>query len=144
VGYNFGLFPYLGRFQRSTLVHSILMTRIDSSPERDPPSSSQTPALDSANQNLADEEPINHRLSAEVADDSTRKAPQTTTIPQRRPKRPSAGRACCKASIFTVLIVIIAYFWLSWTDPDEIARRQRAWDAAMEKIRGKQIIHAPR
>jgi hypothetical protein len=46
--------------------------------------------------------------------------------------------------LYTVLIVFGFYIWLSWTDPDQVAMRQRAWDAAMEKIRGKQVVYASR
>ncbi|PVF95355.1 hypothetical protein CPB86DRAFT_875747, partial [Serendipita vermifera] len=60
----------------------------------------------------------------------------------RRANKP--GGQWCKAAFYTIVIVIVAYFWLSWTDPDQIALRQHAWDAAMERIRGKQVVHANR
>ncbi|KAG8757190.1 hypothetical protein FRC14_002282 [Serendipita sp. 396] len=58
--------------------------------------------------------------------------------------RQKTGTPWCKAAIYTFIILILAYFWLSWTDPDQIALRKHAWDKAMERIRGKQVIYSSR
>jgi hypothetical protein len=68
----------------------------------------------------------------------------TTRKPHNTAKRPSLCTLWCRAGILTILVVFAAYVWLSWTDPDQVEMRQMAWDAAMEKIRGKQVVHAQR
>jgi hypothetical protein len=61
-----------------------------------------------------------------------------------KPQRKPSGSPWCKALFYTIAIIFGLYVWLSWTDPDQIAMRQRAWDAAMDRIRGKQVVYANR
>ena len=62
----------------------------------------------------------------------------------KAPKR-AAGSPWCCATLWTVLIVVFAYVTLYWTDPEQVAIRQRAWEATMRKLRiEKEVIHASR
>lgn len=69
---------------------------------------------------------------------------QATRKPRNAVKRPSLCALWCRAGLLTILVVFAAYVWLSWTDPDQVEMRKMAWDSAMEKIKGKQVIHAQR
>lgn len=62
----------------------------------------------------------------------------------KAPKRATSSPWCC-AMLWTVLIVVFAYVALYWTDPEQIAMRQRAWEATMRKLRmEKTVVHASR
>ena len=62
----------------------------------------------------------------------------------RVPKRAPSSPWCC-AVLWTVLIVVFAYVALYWTDPEQVAIRQRAWEATMRKFRTeKEVVHASR
>lgn len=57
----------------------------------------------------------------------------------------STGSPWCCAMLWTVLIVVVAYVTLYWTDPEQIAIRQRAWEATLRKLRiEKEVVHASR
>lgn len=62
----------------------------------------------------------------------------------KAPKRARSSPWCC-AMLWTVLIVVIAYVALYWTDPEQIAMRQRAWEATVRKLSlEKTVVHASR
>jgi hypothetical protein len=62
----------------------------------------------------------------------------------KAPKRSRSSSWCC-AALWTVLIVVVAYVALFWTDPEQVAIRQRAWEATMRKFRiEKEVVHASR
>jgi hypothetical protein len=63
---------------------------------------------------------------------------------RKAPKRARSSPWCC-AALWTVLVVVFAYVALYWTDPEQVALRQRAWEATMRKFRAeKVVVHASR
>jgi len=60
------------------------------------------------------------------------------------PRRATSTALCC-ATLWTILIVVFAYVALYWTDPQQVAMRQSAWEATMRKfIIEKEVVHASR
>lgn len=63
---------------------------------------------------------------------------------RKAPKRTTRSPWCC-AMLWTILIVVFAYVALYWTDPEQVAIRQRAWEATIRKLRlEKEVVHASR
>jgi hypothetical protein len=124
------------------------MTQLPSTPSSDSPplSATEKSAVDTGNTSTAATNSASGNATSDaslnVSSDSKR---HHVRSPQRpRQQREVAGSPWCKAMFYTILIVFGLYIWLSWTDPDQVAMRQRAWDAAMERIRGKQVVYASR
>jgi len=129
------------------------MTQLPSTPSSDSPQPSATEksAIDAGNTSTAATTSVISRSASRsmTSDASLNVSSESNRHPIRAPQRPRqrrepAGSPWCKAMLYTVLIVFGMYIWLSWTDPDQVAMRQRAWDAAMERIRGKQVVYASR
>lgn len=60
-------------------------------------------------------------------------------------RKRAMGSPWCCAMLWTVLIVVFAYVALYWTDPEQVAMRQRAWEATVRKFRmEKEVVHASR
>ncbi|KIM21125.1 hypothetical protein M408DRAFT_333638 [Serendipita vermifera MAFF 305830] len=102
-----------------------------------PSPSSEKP---SENSNSPPTTPVIPADGPNTANKVSQKGPRNTrSLAARR-----SGSQWCRAAILTVLIVLGSYLWLSWTDPDQVEMRKQAWEAAMEKIRGKQVVYANR
>lgn len=93
-------------------------------------------------------------LDASSDSDDIKPTPTTAPVPStsqgvprnrnNAPKRARSSPWCC-AVLWTVLIVGFAYIALYWTDPEQVAMRQRAWEATMRKLTiEKTVVHASR
>lgn len=63
---------------------------------------------------------------------------------QRAPRRGVGLGPWIKAAVHTFIILFALYVWLSWTDPENVEMRRRAWEAAMKRLNKPPVVYANR